>query len=203
MACIAAEGKVSVPHGCVSCSTTSNCKLLRCLHTSCVHCLRENILDSGKVVCPSKGCGAITLLPSSGGVEALTSNYLAACSLPEAEGSHTCDECLQEECPPAVQRCDDCRLLLCEIHVQAHRQGRRTHTHRLTGDVQAWSEPPPVMCVWDQSCKVRSYCRVCERLVCERCITLGTHTGHSVVSLEEAGTFVREQLKMKAEKARV
>ena len=160
-------------------------------------------MDSGKVVCPSKGCGEITVLPVNGGLEALTSNHLAASSTSEGDsGGETCEECLTNEGSPAVQQCLDCGQCLCEVHAQAHRQSRRTHSHRLTNDTKAWSQPPPVRCKLHESCEVQSYCRSCELLICEGCVRLATHADHSVASLEEAGTFAREQLMMKTRKAR-
>ena len=189
----------SPPRRCVSCGTTSNCKLLACLHTCCLHCLRENLLDSGKVACPSTGCGETTSLPASGrGLEALPNDHLATRASLMA-GSLVCDECLEEA--PAVQRCDDCRLLLCDFHTQAHRKGRQTHLHHLSGDAETWFKPLPVLCSLHRSFPVQQYCQKCQQLLCERCIIMGTHVGHSadITTLEEAGMAIRCRLAKRAQ----
>ena len=198
---VAEEADLSLasPRRCVSCWTTSNCKLLDCLHTCCLHCLRENLFDSGEVACPSTGCGETTSLPASGrGLEALPNDHLATRASLKAE-SLVCDECSEEA--PAVQRCDDCRLLLCDFHTQAHRKGRQTHSHHLSGDAETWFKPLPVRCSLHKSFQVQQYCQTCQQLLCERCIRLGTHAGHSadITSLEAAGTAIRGRLAKRAQ----
>ena len=61
---------------CVGCSSPSSCpKLLRCLHTACVNCLKENASADGHAVCPK--CKETTLAPlSSGWIDGLPTNHV-------------------------------------------------------------------------------------------------------------------------------
>ena len=61
---------------CVGCSSPSSCpKLLRCLHTACADCTKENASADGHVVCPK--CKESTPAPlSSGWIDGLPTNHV-------------------------------------------------------------------------------------------------------------------------------
>lgn len=184
------------PSSCVNCSGfVLRGVYLQCLHTGCSACLANLLRDDGTIVCPS--CRMETKVPF-GSVDSLPANYLALSEFAgqtQATTSHSsCEECGQGY--EAGFRCDDCSQLLCDIHAASHRRSRATRGHCVSaishmstqgggavGDSKRTMATSKVLC-HVHGRELSHYCKPCNRVLCDTCCELGTHSTHSVVGVE-------------------
>ncbi|ELT96190.1 hypothetical protein CAPTEDRAFT_90967 [Capitella teleta] len=112
-----------------------------------------------------------------------------------------CSSC--DEGSTASSRCQDCNEYLCEHCVSAHQRVRLTKEHfivrlalppGLSGSslalpsptpIQPVSDRPPSYCELHEKEVLRLYCDSCLRAICREC-TMGEHTGHSFIYLQDA-----------------
>ncbi|XP_070559562.1 tripartite motif-containing protein 3-like [Ptychodera flava] len=147
-------------------------KLLSCLHTFCLYCLKSCV-DSHinkAIVCPI--CDHKTPMPD-GGLKALKSNTVVASKTPE---KIKCMDCVRGS---AVSECLECRVDLCNNCITTHKYNYSSH-HFITEGFQN-EEILLKCCKHSQQC--REFCQICDELLCDQCHS--AHEKHIVFGLEE------------------
>ncbi|XP_067896838.1 E3 ubiquitin-protein ligase TRIM45 isoform X2 [Heterodontus francisci] len=198
-------------------------KILPCLHTFCLDCVRGlEQFSVGRT--PSKGesgsggalhCsqpGVCILCPvcdcevhvPPAGLQGLTSNQLILNevlleSLKKPDYRLVCDLCSDGN---AERRCHICSTNLCDFCSKAHRRQKMTASHSTVAleDLRGGNERivKPIVCVVHPAEELRLFCETCDRLVCRDCCMVD-HRDHncdfiaSVISKQ--GSFIRELLK--------
>ncbi|GCB60019.1 hypothetical protein scyTo_0009095 [Scyliorhinus torazame] len=198
-------------------------KILPCLHTFCLDCVRglqqfsvprtrgEGESGSGGsldctesaacILCPL--CDYEVHVPAAG-LRGLTSNHLILNdilleSLKRSDCRIVCDLCNDGD---AERRCHICSTNLCDFCSKAHRRQKMTASHNTVAlrDLQGGNERlvQPIICSAHPAEELRMFCETCDRLVCRDCCMVD-HRGHncdfiaSVIS--KHGIFIRELLK--------
>ncbi|XP_033627536.1 E3 ubiquitin-protein ligase TRIM33-like [Asterias rubens] len=207
-------GKISRDHlECAVCSDNfKNPKVLDCLHTFCLKCLREMRTrqdpKNKKLICPI--CRKETNLekievddlPHNFTLDALVDELYVHQKLLGTEPSRvTCQSC-EEEDQTAVSRCMDCDHFLCQDCQRAH--GRlaalRSHTTYTldqfrSGEIVYTSKLrehiPKCQKHLDQSLSI--YCNTCEQMACTTCSVLN-HGQHALVGIPEAYDNFKQQV---------
>ena len=181
-------------------STLSRPKLLSCLHAVCHGCVAHCTRHDGDVVCPHQGCLRVTdgLLARS----ALHDHHpLRRLILSRsADTTRRCEECLEDDAGEATATCEDCAMLLCDYHADAHKRSRSTAKHRLKEGKEAVSRPPTTSkCSFHPANDLNKFCSDCKRVLCEHCAGLASHAGHTVTSatsaVKDQGTDVKRRAK--------
>ncbi|KAM9319617.1 E3 ubiquitin-protein ligase TRIM45 [Gastrophryne carolinensis] len=181
----------------------SDARLLPCLHTVCLPCLRrlEPLTSPAArpslrlLLCPVCDCeaplparGAAALPPDLPALdEALRERLRAGHRAP-------CDLCGDGA---AERRCLECRLNVCDFCAQAHRRQKRTSGHSLTRlqDLPAGSSLSPApYCALHPLEELQLFCEACAAPSCRDCAIL-RHQGHELRAVAEAAVRHREQLR--------
>ena len=210
----------SSPTACASCSKRySDPRLLPCLHSFCLACVKEKLLlegeegTEGKVCCVT--CKHTSPLPEQG-AEGLPQNVHLSYETEiaeyvrkiQSEECLNCDECDRSEPQPITSFCCTCRGFLCTDCDHQHTISRRLKTHKIFplekarefsdigAELKKWIPPPVVTCSQHASKDVDIFCTTCNKPVCIQC-TVIAHSGHKV---EEGSVFV-ESKKSEAIKA--
>lgn len=194
---------------CKKCNETyEDPRLLSCLHSFCLKCIRDmkklSVGSKCEIRCHS--CKCITEVPQDG-IESVPPNlYLEheaiiaklegrvlAPSLPE------CEECAREPTLKTVSFCCTCISFLCEKCHTQHILSRKSHLHHkvmLLDDTTEIREKLrenltflPTTCPVHIRQEITLFCNDCELLICIQC-ALGKHPGHQLDDVEE---FVRRQ----------
>ena len=216
------EPKASVassPTTCAACSKRySDPRLLPCLHSFCLACVKEKLLLEGgegaerKVCCLT--CKHTSPLPEKGAeglpqnvhlsYEAKIGEYVSKI---HSEECLNCDECDRSEPQPITSFCCTCRGFLCTDCDHQHTISRRLKTHKIFSleearemkdiakELKQFVSPPPVTCPQHSDMEIKIFCTTCSMLVCMQC-TVVTHRGHE---FEELPAFA-EAKKLEAEK---
>ncbi|XP_071790171.1 uncharacterized protein [Asterias amurensis] len=207
-------GKISRDHlECAVCADNfKNPKVLDCLHTFCLKCLREMRIrqdpENKKLICPI--CRKETHLekieiddlPHNFTLDALVDElYVHQKLLGTTPSRVTCQSC-EEEDQTAVSRCMDCDHFLCQDCHRAH--GRlaalRSHTTYTldqfrSGEIVYKSKLrehiPKCQKHLDQSLSI--YCNTCEQMTCTTCSVLN-HGQHALVGIPEAYDSFKQQV---------
>ena len=214
-----AEPKASVassPTTCAACSKRySDPRLLPCLHSFCLACVKEKLLleggkgAEGKVCCVT--CKHTSPLPEKGteglpqnvhlNYEAKIGEYVSKI---HSEECLNCDECDRSEPQPITSFCCTCRGFLCTDCDHQHTISRRLKTHKIFPLEEAREmkdiakelvSPPPVTCPQHSDMEIKIFCTTCSMLVCMQCAVV-THHGHK---FEELPAFA-EAKKMETKK---
>ncbi|XP_033627535.1 E3 ubiquitin-protein ligase TRIM71-like [Asterias rubens] len=207
-------GKISRDHlECAVCSDNfKNPKVLDCLHTFCLKCLREMRTrqdpKNKKLICPI--CRKETNLekievddlPHNFTLDALVDELYVHQKLLGNEPSRvTCQSC-EEEDRTAVSRCMDCDHFLCQDCKQAHGRLAVTRSHTTysldqfrSGEIVYKSKLrehiPKCQKHLDQSLSI--YCNTCEQMACTTCSVLN-HGQHALVGIPEAYDSFKQQV---------
>ena len=216
------EPKASVassPTTCAACSKLySDPRLLPCLHSFCLACVKEKLLleggegAEGKVCCLT--CKHTSALPEKGteglpqnvhlSYEAKIGEYVSKI---HSEECLNCDECDRSEPQPITSFCCTCRGFLCTDCDHQHTILRRLKTHKIfpleearemkgiAKELKQFVSPPPVTCPQHSDMEIKIFCTTCSMLVCMQCAVV-THQGHK---FEELPAFA-EAKKLEAEK---
>ena len=196
----------------VSCSVCSDIftdpKHLPCLHSFCLHCLKQWHSTShgcDTIRCPK--CQAISRVPESGDLKDLpTSFYLNGLidvlEIKECLSSQgRCGNC--EKKSSGNSYCFQCSLLFCQDCVTAHNIMRSNKDHRVLAlkDFQDKDYEDvlkrPVFCTKQRHEKeeLKYFCKNCERAVCQPCVLID-HPGHALEHIEEEAE--RQKIEMKS-----
>ena len=211
----------SSPTTCASCSKRySDPRLLPCLHSFCLACVKEKLLldgeedAEGKVCCVT--CKHTSPLPEKG-AEGLPQNVHLSYETEiaeyvrkiQSEECLNCDECDRSEPQPITSFCCTCRGFLCTDCDHQHTISRRLKTHKIfplekaremkdfAKELKQFVAPPPLTCPQHNHLEISIFCTTCSMLVCMQC-TVVTHQGHK---FEELPAFA-ETKKMEAEKGK-
>ncbi|XP_007894049.1 tripartite motif-containing protein 45 [Callorhinchus milii] len=198
-------------------------RILPCLHTLCLECVRglkqfsipraqreddrgpgvsvDHCGPEAVILCPV--CDCEVDLPVAG-VEALTSNQLILNEvllerIQRADSGLVCDLCNDGD---AERRCDMCCVNLCDFCSKAHRRQRKTASHVTVAlrDLKCGKGriSKPVLCPFHPAEELRLFCETCDRLVCRDCCMV-EHRDHRcdfiANVINKHGDFIRELLK--------
>ncbi len=209
-------GKISRDHlECAICADNfKDPKVLDCLHTFCLKCLREIRIrqdpENKKLICPI--CRKETNLekievddlPHNFTIDALVDELHLHQKLLGTEGEEpscvTCQSC--EEDQTAVSRCSDCDHFLCQDCQLAHGRLAVTRSHTTysldqfrSGEIVYKSKLrehiPKCQKHLDQSLSI--YCTTCEQMTCTTCSVLN-HAKHTLVGIPEAYDSFKQQV---------
>ena len=183
--------------------------MLPCLHSFCKKCLIKAKEKQGgpdtSLKCPT--CDTSVNLPD-GKIEGLTQNLWLAHQVREAsvkdkmrqKESTLCEQCSDDT---AVTFCCECWLFLCDFCKTAHKRIKSTSQHKLVNigkeSVSQLSIKLPTMkhqavyCI-QHSEKLTYYCRDCNKLVCQICLSIH-HKSHNYNYYLDEGDAAREALK--------
>ena len=196
----------------VSCSVCSDIftdpKQLPCLHSFCLHCLKQwHRTSHGRdtIRCPK--CQAVSRIPESGDLKDLpTSFYLNGLidvlAIKECKSSQVrCGNCDKKSSETSY--CFQCCVFWCEECVIGHNIMRSNKDHRVLAlkDFQDKDYEDvlkrPVFCAKQRHEKkeLKYFCKNCETPVCQTCINLD-HSGHSFKHIEEEAE--RQKIEMKS-----
>ena len=185
----------------VSCSVCSEIftdpKQLPCLHSFCLHCLKQwHRTSHGRdtIRCPK--CQAVSRIPESGDLKDLpTSFYLNGLidvlAIKECRSSQVrCGNCDKKSSETSY--CFQCCIFYCQECVTGHNIMRSNKDHRVLAltDFQDKDYEDvlkrPVFCAKQRHEKeeLKYFCKNCETAVCQTCVTLG-HSSHSLEHIEE------------------
>ena len=201
------EPKVaSSPTTCAACSKRySDPRLLPCLHSFCLACVKEKLLLEGgegaerKVCCVT--CKHTSPLPEKG-AEGLPQNvhlnyeteiaeYVRKI---QSEECLNCDECDRSEPQPVTSFCCTCRGFLCTDCDHQHTISRRLKTHNIftlekaremkdfAKELKQFVSPFPLTCPQHNHLEISIFCTTCSILVCMQC-TVVNHRGHKFEEL--------------------
>ena len=197
----------------VSCSVCTciftDPKQLPCLHSFCLHCLRDwhraSYNGRGTIKCPN--CQALSRIPESGDLKDLpTSFYLNGMidvlTIKEcSSGKVKCGNCDKKSSEGSY--CFQCCAFWCEECVSGHNIIRRYKDHRVLALKEFQDKDfedvlkRPVYCTKQrhQNEELKYFCKSCETAVCQTCVTL-EHAGHGLEHLEEEAE--RQKTEMRA-----
>ena len=196
----------------VSCSVCSDIftdpKHLPCLHSFCLHCLKQWHRTShgcDTIRCPK--CQAVSGVPESGDLKDLpTSFYLNGLidvlEIKECRSSQgRCGNC--EKKSSGNSYCFQCCILCCQECVTAHNIMRSNKDHRVLAlkDFQDKDYEDvlkrPVFCAKQRHDKeeVKYFCKNCETAVCQTCVLID-HPGHALEHIEDEAE--RQKIEMKS-----
>ena len=196
----------------VSCSVCSDIftdpKQLPCLHSFCLHCLKQWHRTShgcDTIRCPK--CQAVSRIPESGDLKDLpTSFYLNGLidvlAIKECRSSQVrCGNC--EKKSSETSYCFHCCIFYCQECVTGHNIMRSNKDHRVLAlkDFQDKDYEDvlkrPVFCAKQRHEKeeLKYFCKNCEMAVCQTCVTL-SHSGHALEHIEEEAE--RQKIEMKS-----
>ena len=99
-----------------------------------------------------------------------------------------CENCVRGD--PAVSRCTSCCEFLCKFCEDAHRQGRKTNSHKLMSIDEVKSAGTsavvkPSMCREHEGESLKLFCESCDKVICRDCIII-EHHGHKYMFAKDA-----------------
>ena len=213
----------SSPTTCAACSKRySDPRLLPCLHSFCLTCVKEKLLLEGgegaerKVCCVT--CEHTSPLPEKG-TEGLPQNVHLNYEATIADYSEKilskehliCDECDRSEPKPVVAFCCTCPSFLCSACHNQHIISRRLKTHKIftleearelkdiANELKQFVVPPPVTCPQHSDMEIKIFCTTCSMLVCMQC-TVVTHRRHKFEEFPAFAEAKREAAEIGKEK---
>ena len=202
----------------VSCSVCSDIftdpKHLPCLHSFCLHCLKQWHRTShgcDTIRCPK--CQAVSRIPESGDLKDLpTSFYLNGLidvlAIKECRSSQVrCGNC--EKKSSETSYCFHCCIFYCQECVTAHNVMRGNKDHRVLAlkDFQDKDYEDvlkrPVFCAKQRHEKeeLKLFCKNCKMAVCQTC-ALVDHPGHALEHIEDEAERQKTEMKLMIETQR-
>ena len=180
-------------------------KVLPCLHTYCRKCVEDLVGKSQKkdaVVCPQ--CRGEHTLPVGGAGKLLTSftftNLVKLLEVHKADSKRlTCQNGLDDE--PAVARCVECDVYLCNTCCQMHKKMVATKKHAIVSleEIKATGEKcfqTLHYCPDHENEVLKLYCRTCSKTICGDC-TYVDHRSHEYVFIRDVQEELRDTLSKK------
>ncbi|XP_064609039.1 E3 ubiquitin-protein ligase TRIM56-like [Liolophura sinensis] len=191
-------------------------KLLPCLHTFCLKCLKDHVdrsAKNGSFPCPN--CRQPTDVPTDTDTGFKTNFFMNSLLdfFADTDAGHTCSFCLSTgKTEKAVSKCIDCSDYLCEKCTGVHGMTRQTVKHKVisidqlvrSGVDEETSAKAGFPCSEHPEENVRYYCTVCEKPVCRDCKALDHHQHHCIAfqeaakerksKMKESLSFLKDQL---------
>ena len=180
-------------------------KVLPCLHTYCKKCVENLVGKSQKkdvIMCPQ--CREEHTLPGGGAGKLLTSftftNLVKLLEVHKADEANskrlTCENGLDDD--PAVARCVDCDVYLCNTCCQMHKKmvATKEHTTVSLEEIKAAGEKyfqTFHFCPSHQKEVLKLYCRTCSKTICGDC-TYVDHRSHDYVFINDIQEELRDKL---------
>ena len=191
-------------------------KVLPCIHTFCLKCLKEFWKDKkpgDQVPCPL--CRTLFNIPD-GGLSDLPKNCFVEKLLDVQKLSNTdqslptCDICstVKKEVdgvlPPAMKHCVDCENNMCEQCASIHLAMKSSKEHRVVnlGELSTLDTSmfyALKQCNQHKDEKIKMYCLDCEVAVCLACFVI-KHKGHECSDIGEVTQGLKEQIRKDIEK---
>ena len=199
----------------VSCSVCSDIftdpKHLPCLHSFCLHCLKQWHRTShgcDTIRCPK--CQAVSKVPESSDLKDLpTSFYLNGLidvlAIKECRKTQVkCGNCQKKSSETSY--CFQCCIFYCQVCATAHNIMRSNKDHRVLAlkDFQDKDYEHvlkrPVFCPKQGHTEeeLKFFCKDCETAVCQTCVTLG-HKSHTMNLIQEEAETQKIQIKSMVE----
>ena len=196
----------------VSCSVCSDIftdpKHLPCLHSFCLHCLKQWHRTShgcDTIRCPK--CQAVSRIPESGDLKDLSTSFylnglIDVLAIKECTSSQVrCGNC--EKKSSETSYCFQCCIFYCKGCVTGHNIMRSNKDHRVLSlkDFQEKDYEDvlkrPVFCAKQRHEKeeLKLFCKNCEMAVCQLC-ALVDHPGHALEHIEDEAE--RQKIEMKS-----
>lgn len=194
----------------VSCSVCSDIftdpKHLPCLHSFCLHCLKQWHRAShgcDTIRCPK--CQAVSRIPESGDLKDLPTTFylnglIDVLAIKECRSSQLrCGNCENESSETSY--CFHCCIFYCQECATAHNITRSNNDHRVLALKEFKYKDyedvlkRPVFCekIRHEKEELKLFCKNCERAVCQVC-ALVDHPGHAFEHIEEE----RQKIEMKS-----
>ena len=196
----------------VSCSVCSDIftdpKHLPCLHSFCLHCLKQwhrTSNDGDTIKCPI--CQVVSRIPESGDLKDLPTTFylnglIDLLAIKECRSSQVrCGNC--EKKSYETSYCFHCCIFYCQECVTGHNIMRGNKDHRVLALKEFQDKDyedvlkRPVFCAKQRHEKkeLEYFCKNCEMAVCQTCVLLD-HPGHPLELIEEEAE--RQKIEMKA-----
>ena len=198
------------PAQCSICSERYNSenkcpRLLRCGHSFCSSCL-ERLLHGNTIVCPT--CRNPGAVPT--GVQGLLKNFALLNIVKKAPKTGNGNAGSQDQCEscdkkhPAIFYCLDCKEKMCKTAVQFHTRNKASSDHRIVSLEEVKANPQlaavSLHCPEHKDQEFRFFDQDCGHVICRDCHTLD-HNGHKCVTLAEAASKFRQEMKALVTKA--
>lgn len=178
-------------------------KVLPCLHTFCLHCLKElSNPEERLIICPT--CRCEVAIPKEG-VASLSSNFFINNMLDflyVAQSSSKpvfCTNC--EDRNEATSRCIECMEFLCQQCVAAHYRTKLTKDHEvlaleeLHGQEIQEKMHRPLLCSFHDKDVLKYFCETCDEPVCRECLIID-HREHRYGYLKDVDKKHRSEVCM-------
>ena len=174
--------------------------ILKCLHTFCHGCLKQQKHDKECVVCES--------CEQESRVKAIRHNCFVANNMAATllesfrKGNIICGNCSTGE--RLLKYCKECMEYLCEACVYFHENTKLTRAHclipldALEEDLITHGENRAAFCPAHEENVVEQYCRSCEEIICRGC---EVHQEHNAVSVAEGCSIEVPHLEATLKKA--
>ena len=204
------RNRISMLHCYICGNLYSVPKLLNCLHTFCLKCLKDLIFykEHKKIECVV--CGQKTHIPDVG-MTALPDNVVVknvlAFKAAESEAVY-CDICALHHLQVKVSgKCLDCGDKLCAECCEKHTFSRQTVNHTVTSlqdqqgnEIKGTKSRENLIlnCQEHQDEKLKFYCVACQVIVCRDCI-LVAHNLHQVLTSEQVMLDIRDGVAKKVD----
>ena len=171
-------------------------RMLTCGHSFCTSCLQRLLTVDDKIPCPT--C-RVEVNVSQDGVVGLPKNFALLSFFDvkpqqeEGESLFDCEVC--DDKHPAIFWCFNCEEDMCKDAACFHSRSKATRDHQL---ISLESATATALCS-KHSEPFRLFDEACGHVVCSGCITLD-HQGHNCLSLGEAASKCRQEMKELATK---
>jgi len=206
------EGKLDDITECPICKETyKEPKILSCLHTFCLICIKETGLKTNsnpgdKMPCPV--CRKEFIVPEKG-FAGLQRNFFMERLiemkniLSSSSESVLCDACQEDndlgvEVPPAAMYCADCNQRMCEECCKNHRKYKATKNHRMLQLDGALINIPSIakqyVCDKHENKQLDIYCSSCQEAICALCFFDG-HKTHETLPVVNVSSDFRRVIK--------
>ena len=186
---------------------------LSCLHSFCLHCLKHWHQSSGGEIefrCPK--CQALSRVPESGDLKDLPSSFylnglMDVLAVKESNKNEVaCGNCDTRSAESSY--CFQCCLFYCEqCLVNGHNMMRNNKSHHVLALKEFQDEDyedvlkRPDFCPRQghQNNRLKYFCKGCEAVACDACVTLD-HRGHTLKLIEEEAEIRRAEMRAVIEK---
>ena len=185
-------------------------RTLPCFHSFCKSCLekfvrsrREKAVD--KVIeefnCPT--CRSVFILKHGVEVSGMAGshfirNMLDVIAIQRRAKASKCSRCQE----PAINRCTNCQMFMCEKCFEAHESWPVNKKHsvlsinELTESENQAKIRPKLYCEKHENKTLKFYCETCKELICTHCMVLNhVKQNHSCLSIGDVADKQREMLR--------